>query len=246
MPVAMNDLRVMLIQIRDGAEVARHEQICVIEQSGLEPERVRAVNVVTERVPHAREADDVHIVIIGGAGAHSACDDDHFTGDLIRFVRAMADRGKPMLGCCWGHQFIARALGGEVIHDAANAEVGAVKLELTAAGMDDAVFGACPHVFPALAGHHDRVSRLPRGGVELARNDGNPNQAFCIEGTMIYGTQFHSELTPERLIERLSVYRHYMPDDSEFDELRKQIHPTPDARRILRRYLEIAAQRIGA
>lgn len=85
-----------------------------------------------------------------------------------------------------------------------------------------------------------------RGAVlSWARNDGNPNQAFCIEGTMIYGTQFHSELTPERLIERLSVYRHYMPDDSEFDELRKQIHPTPDARRILRRYLEIAAQQLG-
>jgi len=242
----MRDLRVLLLQIRDGEEVARHEQVCVIEQSGLDAGQITSVNVVTERVPEVGEAEDAHIVIIGGAGAHSVCDDDHFTGALIRLVRVLADRGKPMLGCCWGHQFIARALGGEVINDPAHAEVGAVKLELTEAGMRDEVFGICPHVFPGLAGHHDRVLRLPAGGVELARNEGNPNQGYRIEGTMIYGTQFHSELTPERLIERLSVYRHYMPDDSEFEDLRKQIHPTPDAQRILRRYLEIAAKQIEA
>ena len=39
-------------------------------------------------------------------------------------------------------------------------------------------------------GHHDRVSVLPDGAVELARNDTAPYQAFRLDGLPIYGTQF--------------------------------------------------------
>lgn len=244
MPVALDDLRVLLIQVRDTDELARHEQVCVMEQTGLRADQIDPVNVVREPVPDADRASRAHMVIIGGAGAHSACDDDPFTPALLDFTRRIAGGDQPVLGCCWGHQFIARALGGVVIHDPDRAEVGTVELELTPAGLRDPVLGVCPPRFPALAGHKDRVSVLPPGAVSLAHNPGHPNQAFRIEGKLIWGTQFHSELSPERLLERLSVYRQYVPDDAEYEALRRRVGPTPHARLVMRRFLEFAAPQI--
>ena len=43
------------------------------------------------------------------------------------------------------------------------------------------------------------------------------NQAFCLEGYPVYGTQFHAELLPKQLVERLTMFRQYMPDDEEFE-----------------------------
>lgn len=244
MPIPFEDLRVLLIQVRDSDELARHEQTCVIEQSGLRADQIDAVNVASEPVPDAHRTAHAHIVIIGGAGAHSACDDDHFTPALLDFTKRVADADQPMLGCCWGHQFIARALGGEVVHDPTRAEVGTVHVELTQAGARDPVMGICPARFPVLAGHEDHVDALPPGAVSLARNDAHPNQAFRVQEKLIWGTQFHSELSPERLIERLKAYRHYIPDDADFEALCLNVRPTPDARRLMRRFLEIAAQQI--
>lgn len=244
MPIPIEDLRVLLIQVRDSDALALHEQTCIIEQTGLDAAQIDAVNVVREPVPDSIRTGRAHLVIIGGAGMHSACDDDHFTPALLDFTRRVADSDQPMLGCCWGHQFIARALGGEVVHDPARAEVGTVQVQLTPEGVRDPVLGICPLRFPVLAGHEDHVDVLPPGAVCLAQNEGHPNQAFRVQDKLIWGTQFHSELTPERLIERLKAYRHYLPDDDAFDALCDKVRPAPDAQRLMRQFLDLAAQQI--
>ena len=130
------------------------------------------------------------------------------------------------------------ALGGTVIHDPEHAEVGVREAHALDAISGDPLFGHLPASFPVLMGHHDRVVELPPGAHELVFSDTCRNQAFKMEGVPVYGTQFHSELTPERLIERLTQFRQYMPDADQFESMKSSMRPTPEAAMIMPRFLE--------
>lgn len=245
MPSSFPSLKLLLLQVRESAQVAEHEKQCVVERCGIHGEQVRNINLVEHPTPEWSEVEVADAVIIGGAGVHSAVKDYPFTDHLAAMIQRMADAAKPLFGSCWGHQFMARALGGEAIHDPSRSEVGAHLVDLTDEGRNDPVFwlpddkAGFPSPFDVLLGHQDRVSRLPEGGLELASTDLCPNQAFRLEGLPIYGTQFHAELTEERLMERLMVYRHiYMPDAEEFEAMSRSLRPTPYAAQILRRFIE--------
>jgi GMP synthase (glutamine-hydrolysing) len=246
MSADVSSLRLLLIQVRNEATCADHELACMMDHFDLDASRVDRANIVRGDVPEWTRVDRADAVIIGGAGDHSVTQRYDYDEKLEELVRRIAGENVPLFGSCYGHQFIARALGGEVITDHARSEVGAAPIELTREGEADPVFGELgANRFDVLVGHVDRVSRLPEGGIELARNATCPYQALRIEGTMVYGTQFHAEMTPERLIERLETHRHYMPDDNEFANLRGSLPPTPITSKILGRFLERVAGGLG-
>ena len=93
-------------------------------------------------------------------------------------------------------------------------------------------------------GHHDRVSVLPPGAVELARNDTAPNQAFRLAEAPVYGAQFHPELDEAAERSRLVAYRAHYPEaggDDAFQAMLDALRPTPHADGLLRRFLEVYA-----
>jgi GMP synthase (glutamine-hydrolysing) len=232
--------KVLLVQVRETAEVAAHERVCVVERSGLSDGQIESINVVDTPDIDWDLVKRSDAVLFGGAGVHSATKDYAFTQQLMEMVRRVVLLGTPMFGSCFGHQFIARALGGEVVHDPERSEVGLHDVMLTDATRGDDLFGACPMRIAALMGHQDRVTRLPDGAVELAASAVCGNQAFRLVGKPVYGTQFHAELTSERILERLSLYREiYMPDDEEFARMRDSLGPTPEAGELMRRFLEV-------
>ena len=51
--------------------------------------------------------------VIGGSPA-SVNDGDAWIVTLLDFIRELNDSNTPVVGCCFGHQAIAKALGGEV------------------------------------------------------------------------------------------------------------------------------------
>lgn len=234
-------LRILLIQARNTADMERQEQRCFAEQTGLRPEQFIRVNVVRE--PLRRDMiDEVDAVMIGGAGEYSALDDPAWMPALLDVVAACRDRAIPTFGSCWGHQVIARACGGTVVHDPTMAELGCGTVEVTEEAADDPLFASFPSQFNANMGHHDRVRDLPPGAVELARN-GQPNQAFRLEGLPVYGTQFHSELDAQSERERLVAYRDYyredMPDDDEFQAVLDALQETKEVDQLLRDFLRV-------
>lgn len=239
-------LRLLLIQVRDEASCADHELACMMDHFDLDISRIDRANVVLEGSPDWSRVERADAVIIGGAGDHSVTKRYDYDGELEELTKRMTGENVPLFGSCYGHQFIARSLGGEVITDHDRAEVGVAPITLTDAGVGDDIFGSLGETeFDTLVGHHDRVSALPDGAVELAYNDVCRNQAFKVDGTMVYGTQFHAEMTPGRLIERLETHRHYMPDDNEFDGLKGNLRPTPITALILGRFLERVAGSLG-
>lgn len=103
----------------------------------------------------------------------------HWTEDLIAV-------DKPVLGVCWGHQFLAEVLGGTV-RDMGEYELGYHQFKLVE---NDPVFGDIDRRFTAFATHSDAVTELPAGATELATN-ATCNQAFRHEN--VVGVQFHPE-----------------------------------------------------
>ena len=241
-------VRVRLVQIRDKPAVLAEERASFAARCGIDADQIVAANALTDEVT-PELADGVDAVMIGGAGAYSVTQTYDWTPALAGLCYACADRAVPLFGSCWGHQFVARAFGGEVIHDAERSEMGTHTVRLTQAGTADPLFGALPRQFGTQMGHQDRVSVLPASAVELADNDRAPHQAFRLAGLPIYGTQFHSELNVATERARLLAYRdHYpeMADGDAFQRVLDGLYETPDADDLLRRFLMLYAVDGGA
>ena len=90
--------------------------------------------------------------IITGSPA-SVHDDGAWIPRLEALVRDMARSGLPLFGACFGHQIIAKALGGAVEANPDGWVFGAIRTRLLADKQDVAAYAA----------HSEQVTRLPDG-----------------------------------------------------------------------------------
>ncbi len=157
--------------------------------------------------------------------------------------------GVPFLCVCFGCQMLARARGGRVVLSPSGWEIGAVEVELTAAGRLDSLFEGLPSPLRVLATHEDRVETLPPGGILLAGNDSAPIQAFRV-GDSVWGVQFHPEATADILRELIALRRERLeidarargrPAEGHVDRLlaRLERHDPRPARRILDNFVRL-------
>ena len=107
-----------------------------------------------------------------------------------RFIRAVIDAGKPVLGICLGAQCIAAAMGAAVYRNPAK-EIGWWPVQAETGSGDVFQFPPTATVFH----WHGETFDLPAGAVRLARSAVCDNQAFQL-GERVIGLQFHLETTP--------------------------------------------------
>jgi len=100
------------------------------------------------------------------------------------------EQGVPVLGICYGHQLMARALGGEVRSTGAR-EYGRTELEVTRSGVLLADLSERETVWMS---HGDTVVRAPEGFRVTARTEVTPVAAFEDPDRGLYGVQFHPEV----------------------------------------------------
>lgn len=158
------------------------------------------------------------------------------------WLREAAQAGFPLLGICYGHQLLAHALGGEVGDNPAGREMGTVELRLTAAADQDPLFAGLPASWRAQATHLQTVRRPPPGASVLAESAGDRCQAFRW-GECAWGVQFHPEFGATHMrgyvLARGDALRAEGLDPS---QLSRKIGATPQARRVLRRFVRRALQ----
>jgi GMP synthase (glutamine-hydrolysing) len=150
-----------------------------------------------------------------------------------------AARTRPVLGVCFGHQLLARALGGRVEQNPRGREAGTVEVHLTAAGARDPLFAGSPAALMVQQTHADQVLELPPGAVLLARNDFSPVQAFGV-GEAIRCLQFHPEMDAERSRHVHETRRRLLDAEAPGGSVAvlASIHVTEDAERCLRNWVE--------
>jgi len=138
----------------------------------------------TPPTPGRRDREYDAVVI---SGSQTAAYEDHdWIHELTAWARSVQRADVPILGICWGHQFLAQAFGGRVV-DMGEYEIGYRTIEQRG---DDPLFAGINDPMTAFETHSDRVAALPAGSVELARNEYGV-QAFRLGAS--YGLQFHPE-----------------------------------------------------
>lgn len=175
------------------------ERVVVLDFGGqynqLIARRVREAGVYSELIPHDAPIERIQgdalsaVIMTGGpdsvyeAGAKS-CDN------------AVFSLGVPVLGICYGMQYIAKVFGG-AISSAFVREYGHTKIRFTGhplfGGLGDVVW----------MNHNDSVTRAPEGFSAIADTDACPVAAFACEERRIYGIQFHAEVTHTKNGQRL-------------------------------------------
>ena len=153
--------------------------------------RVREAHVYCELHPYDMPLADIKAFnpkgIILSGGPNSVYDSD-YQADTGLF-----DLGVPVLGICYGMQFMAHQLGGEV--QAGNqrefgyAQVHTEEGDLTR-GIEDA-----PHTLDVWMSHGDKVFRLPQGFRITGHTPSCPIAMMENSAKRFYGIQFHPEVT---------------------------------------------------
>jgi len=111
-------------------------------------------------------------------------------GQLLDFICAVHAARHPLIGLCFGHQAVARALGGQVARNAAGWGLGTAP---THWHLQRPWMTPPQTTTTLMAAHNEQVTRMPEGAVCLGGSD------FCPIGSMqigqhIWTTQFHPEM----------------------------------------------------
>ncbi|MBO7562285.1 MAG: glutamine-hydrolyzing GMP synthase [Bacteroidales bacterium] len=97
----------------------------------------------------------------------------------------------PVLGICYGAQFIAQN-GGGMVEASQTREYG--RAELTVADENEPIFRDVPKTSQVWMSHGDSITRLPEGAELIASTSSVRNAAYKIASKYIYAFQFHPEV----------------------------------------------------
>jgi len=179
----------------------------------------RAWAVVDGDFPDGPEAADAWLI---SGSRFSSFEDLPWIHRLLALVRDIVASGRPLVGICFGHQIIARAMGGTVERFAGGWAVGRQTYDWqgTPVAMN--------------AWHQDQVTALPQGARVLASND------FCRNAVIAYGdhvltVQAHPEFDGA-IVERLIASRgRGLIDDNLLDAAGANLNRPDDSGDVARR-----------
>ena len=196
-----------LLQARVANDPVREEERqAFAEKLGVPIQQVQPYDLLRGDVTYARVTDGVQAVVVGGSGEFGVLDPVDWMPPFLATMRDLAENGFPTFASCFGFQALCLGLGGVVQTLEERSEVGSYDLRLTDAGRQDPLFRHLPASFVAQEGHKDSVVRLPKRCIPLASSARCTHQALVVEGTLVYATQFHPELTDHEQRARFSRY----------------------------------------
>lgn len=207
----------------------------IIKGLNVLPEDTRVVDAAREE--QLPELDTCRSAVI--AGSHEMVTQNFgWSLRVESWVAQLVENRIPVLGICYGHQLLAKAVGGIVDYHPKGIEIGTVEIR-NAGGEEwksDGLFSGLPDPFKVHACHSQTVVALPDRAVLLARNAYEPHHAFRI-GPNAWGVQFHPEYDGD-------IMQAYIQNMEDIIVSSKQapatvlaaVEPTPVAAEILTRF----------
>lgn len=162
--------------------------------------RLRGQGFLSEVLPGDTRASEIlgrapSGIILSGSPS-SVGSENAFQPDP-QLIEKCGAAGVPILGLCFGYQYLASRLGGRV-EPSTHREYGAAQVVRTAAGKSDPLTARISPITQVWMSHGDSVTQLPSEAVLLLTSGGKP-AGFSVQGKKIWGLQFHPEVyhTPE-------------------------------------------------
>lgn len=150
--------------------------------------RVRELNTYCEIVPYNKFPEDttgIKGVILSGS-PFSVNDKDAFKPDLSGIRNRF-----PVLGICYGAQYLSQTCGGKV-ESAGSREYGRAKL--THVDEEDALVRGVHTLSTVWMSHGDTITQVPEAFRVIASTPEVKVAGFRIEGESTWGVQFHPEV----------------------------------------------------
>ena len=176
-----------------GTQSVSNQSIVVLDfgaqYSQLIARRIREQKIFSVVLPFNASLEEIRsyspVGIILSGGPSSVYDKGAPLAD-----KSVFDLGIPVLGICYGLQFMVYALGGRV-RPAAKREYGHAKVEIQES--DSQLFQGLPHQLSVWMSHGDSAEALPPG-FRLTAN--TPNAVAAIENAekKMWAVQFHPEV----------------------------------------------------
>lgn len=182
---------------------------------------------MNEEFPSDLRMDEAYLI---PGCMYSAYDPLPWIEKLQSWVRDAVSQGVFLIGICFGHQVIARALGGVV-----ERHTGGWGTGIRESSVVDPLLAGCftGSKLRLLYNHHDQVVKLPECGVTMATSAFCRHEAMRI-GDHVFTFQGHPEYTPYYM----EYYLTHLADDQDqkivaqaLDSLRTMTHQGVDVAR---------------
>ena len=154
--------------------------------------RVREAHVYSELHPYDMPIADIKAFapkgIILSGGPNSVYDSDYQADPAI------LDLGVPILGICYGMQWMAHTLGGTV-SPGDQREFGYARVETEDSALTGEIYDDAPKQLDVWMSHGDKVTGLPEGFRRVGHTPSCPIAIMEHADKHLYGVQFHPEVT---------------------------------------------------
>ena len=233
-------MRLLLLQIRNDPRVRREEYESFVRYCHIRSDELDALDVF-EKPKFGREAlEGYDALLVGGASEASVLEPGRFpfVPSSIELLRHCMDVNFPVFASCFGFQLAVLALGGEIIRDAADFEMGSLPISLRSAAADDPLFRDVPDGIHAITVHRERAIVCPPGATELAFTD-QCCHAFRVNDRRFWACQFHPEVDRATLVQRLTIYKDtYTDGDNHLNEVINNAVETPESNGLMRKFVD--------
>jgi GMP synthase-like glutamine amidotransferase len=159
---------------------------------GIQPRSVRLWE--GQEIPPLKDFD-LMFVLGGAMDVWELAENPWLEGEMQAIREWVAERGKPYIGLCLGHQLLAKALGGEV-ELADESELGVHEVSVNGAARDHRLFAGLSGSYKVMQWHHAEVKTPPKGASVLASSPRTAVQAIAIDDHAL-GLQFHAEFSAQ-------------------------------------------------
>ncbi|GGI81155.1 type 1 glutamine amidotransferase [Legionella impletisoli] len=237
-----HQLKILLLQIREDEETMLEEFYEFVQFSQLHEEQFTKLN--TFKTIHFPPSimDDYDVLFVGGSSDASVLnvEDYLFVPHCKALIRYCYDNNIPVLASCFGFQIAMEELGGKVILDKENMEMGIYSINLHSEVKDDPLLYDYPESFWAVSGHKERANKIPSNCILLASSERCPYHIVKFIDKPIYCFQFHPEVDTKDLITRITRYQmRYLDNNESLQEIiDTAIHETPYSNKIVKDFIE--------
>ncbi len=234
--------KIFVIQFRTD-ETLEQDKKCIIESlEGIDVDIIFTNGALGEFPEHPEKAA---AVIYGGSSEFFVGrgeKTDAWVPKAHTYLDELAEKDIPVIGLCYGAQFIGEHFGGRITEEEKYQEVGTYELTLTDAAKDDPVFSSVPEKFMMVTGHKETVVDLPENLIVLGSTERVESHALRVKGKKIWATLYHPEINKRQLIERLTSHPEYLDDPSELAKLNDRFADVPEAVTALRSFTKYAME----
>lgn len=161
----------------------------IIKGLNVDSNDVKIINVVEGKsLPDLNKCAGIIIT-----GSHTmVTDNKKWSIKIEKWIPKFIKKNIPVMGICYGHQLIAKALNGYVDYNREGEKIGTIQIKLTKEAENDFLFSKLPKKFFVNISHSQSVFSLPDDAKILAKDSNGFVYAYKI-GNNVWGIQFHPE-----------------------------------------------------